>query len=260
MRNKFSKLISTGLLALAIAGTMTTISPVTAYAATEEEIKEYIQSDSYADGADDGILTKKEYNKLSSDDKKNYTEVQITDADGDTTKYYYNTSTSAVSDTLTDSTFDSLSQFNLKADVDGAANIMSGFTKVFQYGLGILVTLITIGMTVFTGFDIAYIAFPAVRQWFDTQKENGTKGMTRTDAKTGATKLTLVTEDAQFAVVSADMANTGKSPFVIYLQKRVISFVVLAVLLFVLLTGNINVITNIGVKLAAGFIKLIQGI
>lgn len=147
--------------------------------------------------------------------------------------------------------------YNLEADVGGAAGLLSGFTGPFQTFLGILVTVITVGMTLFTAFDLCYIAFPVFRGKMDDAKANGTKGLTRTD-KNGDTKLNLVTEDAQYAMVAADTIQTGKNPFVIYFEKRVISFIVLAVLLFILLTGNINILTNIGVKLASGILNAIN--
>jgi hypothetical protein len=191
--------------------------------------------------------------------------------DGNVHYYYYNSKERDVivaqANTLVDSGNEKTSSdyindlnntFPLSADVTGAAGLMSGFTPAFETFLGFLVTLLTIGMTVFTGLDLCYIAFPVFRGKCDDAKANGTKGMTTTDKKTGATKLTIISEDAQFSVVSADMVNTGKSPFVIYFQKRVISFVVLAVLIFILLTGNINIITNIGVKLASGILNVIN--
>ena len=74
----------------------------------------------------------------------------------------------------------------------------------------------------------------------------------------GETKLNIVTEDAQFAVISAETAQTGQSAYLIYFKKRIISFVILAVLIFILLTGNINILTNIGVKLASGVLEAIN--
>jgi len=148
--------------------------------------------------------------------------------------------------------------FTLKADVGGATGTMSGFQKPLEVFLGILVTLITIGMTIFTAFDLCYIAFPVFRGKMDEAKANGTKGVTKT-GKGGETKLTIVTEDAQYAVVAADMANSGENPFLLYFKKRVVSFVVLAVLLFVLVTGKINILANIGIKLADGILNMING-
>ncbi len=150
--------------------------------------------------------------------------------------------------------------YKLNADVGGASELIGdGFKKSFQVFLGLIVTLITVGMTIFTATDLCYIAFPVFRGKMDEAKASGTPGITGRNTKTGETTLRIVTEDAQYAMVAADMANTGRNPFLIYFKKRVVSFVVLAVLLFILLTGNINVITNIGVKLASGIINAING-
>jgi hypothetical protein len=147
--------------------------------------------------------------------------------------------------------------YDLSADTTGAASLMSGIEGPLKTFLGILVTLITVGMTIFTAFDLCYIAFPVFRGKMDEAKANGTPGATHTNSK-GETKLTIVTEDAQFAVVSAETAQTGQNAFMIYFKKRIVSFVVLAVLIFILLTGNINLITNIGIKLASGILEAIN--
>lgn len=148
--------------------------------------------------------------------------------------------------------------FTLKANIPEAVGVMSGFTHPLEVFLGIMVTLITLGMTVFTTFDLCYIAFPLFRGKMDEAKANGTKGVTKT-GKGGETKLTLVTEDAQYAVVAADMANSGENAFLVYFKKRVLSFIVLAVLLFILVTGKINILANIGIKLADGILRVLSG-
>lgn len=147
--------------------------------------------------------------------------------------------------------------YDLSADTRGAAGLLSGLEAPLRTFLGILVTCITVGMTLITAFDLCYLAFPLFRGKMDDAKSNGTKGVTRTNSK-GETKLNIVTEDAQYAVVAAETVQTGKNPFIIYGQKRVVSFVVLAVLIFILLTGNINILTNIGVKLASGILDAIN--
>lgn len=150
-----------------------------------------------------------------------------------------------------------LNSYSLQADIEGASEVMSGFKKPLGVFLGILVTLVTLGMTLFTGLDICYIAFPVFRGKMDTAKSNGTRGLTKT-GKDGETKLTFITEDAQYAVVAADMANTGANPFWIYAKKRIVSFCILAILLFIFVTGKINIVANMGVKLVSGILNMIN--
>ena len=61
-------------------------------------------------------------------------------------------------------------------------------------------------------------------------------------------------------MVAADTVQSGKNPFVIYFGKRLISYLVLAVLIFILLTGKITVFTTIAVNLVSGLIDIISGL
>ena len=177
--------------------------------------------------------------------------------------YYYNTSDTSVIISKAkgldgDEAVDQLDDYyNLQADVAGAAGLLSGIQQPFQTFLGALVTVITVGATVFTALDLMYITFPVFRGKMDDAKASGTKGLTR-QGKNGETKLNWITEDAQYAMIAADTVQSGKSPYIIYFKKRVIALVVLAVVLFILLTGNINILTNIGIKLAAGILDMIS--
>lgn len=191
-----------------------------------------------------------------------YNNFQVT-VNGVTTTYYYradnetaimNKAKSLKGQAQIDSLDD---YYSLEADVEGAAGLVEGLKGPISTFLGILVTFLTVGMTLFTAFDLCYIAFPVFRGKMDDAKANGTRGVTRTNSK-GETKLNIITEDAQFAVISAETAQTGQSAYLIYFKKRIISFVILAVLIFILLTGNINIITNIGVKLASGILEAIS--
>jgi hypothetical protein len=270
IKSKLGLIIVAFLIAVSM---FTMINPVKAYAGTSAQIKEVIEK--YAPEANNsdysGWPSKLQpYFSTAYNKDDGFTQVIEGKINGNSYEYYYNPDEAsaiiAIADALDKSTektgediVNDLDEvYTLKADVKSAAGVMNGFTSVFQTFLGFIVTMLTIGMTVFTALDLCYIAFPVFRGKCDDAKANGTKGVTSTDKKTGATKLTIISEDAQFSVVSADMVNTGKSPFVIYFQKRVISFIVLAVLIFILLTGNINIITNIGVKLASGILEVIN--
>lgn len=147
--------------------------------------------------------------------------------------------------------------YNIEADIEGANTLVEGLKGPISTFLGVLVTFITVFMTVFTALDLCYIAFPVFRGKMDEAKANGTKGMTHR-GKNGETKLTFITEDAQFAVINAETAQTGRSAYLIYFKQRVVSFIVLAILIFILLTGNINILTNIGVRLASGILEAIS--
>lgn len=271
MKNLKLRVVALFISVIMTLGLFLAISPVNAYAADEPDCKTVSdvvntygpngtnnESGEWPEALKDKFITGSELSQPGID-PKDYTSVKAKNGK----MYYYKTD---ASDSIVSSikiqknkeTLADLNQFNMKADVGGASALMSGFFGPFKLFLGIIVTLITVGMTIFTGFDLCYIAFPVFRGKMDDAKANGTRGITRTDSKTGETKLNLVTEDAQYAMVAADTVQTGQNPFVIYFKKRVVSFIVLAVLLFVLLTGNINILTNLGVKLADGILRAIN--
>lgn len=145
----------------------------------------------------------------------------------------------------------------IEADTSAAAAMLSGFTPVLSLMLGIIVTLITVFMTVFSAFDIAYIAFPVFRNKCEDAKVNG-GGLARTKSN-GETQLRFVTDDAQYAVQQGSV-ESGKSPWAIYFKKRVMSYILLAIILFILMTGNITLITNIAVNIVAGIMDVLGGL
>ena len=148
---------------------------------------------------------------------------------------------------------------NITADVETASTMLSGFYPILSTVIGLMVILISIGMTVFSAFDLCYIAFPVFRNHCEDAKQSGGGLMAKTNKSTGETKLRFVSDDAQYAVNAADTTQSGKNPFVIYFGKRLLSYIVLAILLFILMTGNITVFTNLALKVVNGVLELIQG-
>ena len=150
------------------------------------------------------------------------------------------------------------SGLGIEADTSTATEMMKGFIPVINIVIGALVILISIGMTIFSAFDLCYIAFPVFRNKCEDAKQSGHGLMTKKNKSTGETSLRFVSDDAQYAVVAADTTESGKNPFIIYFGKRVISYIVLAILLFILFTGNITVFTNMAISLVQGILDLIS--
>lgn len=147
---------------------------------------------------------------------------------------------------------------NIGADTAGATALLSGFAPIISLVVGIIVVLVTMGMTLFTAFDIAYIAFPVFRNKCEEQKMNGTGYNVKKDSS-GNVSLRFVTDDAQYAVSEGTIEN-GKSPWGIYFRKRIMSYVLLAIVLFILLTGNISLITNIALNIVSGIMNVLSGL
>jgi hypothetical protein len=148
---------------------------------------------------------------------------------------------------------------NISANMTGAYGLLRGFTGIIQTLLGILVVLITVGTTIFTGFDVCYIVFPTFRNKCEDQKASGS-GMFAGGTKTasGETKLRFISDEAQYAVNAAQTLETGKNPLIIYFSKRVIAYMVLAVVLFIFLTGRVTVFTDLALKVVSGILDIIQ--
>lgn len=147
---------------------------------------------------------------------------------------------------------------HIGADTAGATAMLAGFTPLISLLIGIIVVLVTMGMTLFTAFDIAYIAFPVFRNKCEEQKMNGTGYNVKKDSN-GNVSLRFVTDDAQYAVSEGTIEN-GKSPWGIYFRKRIMSYVLLAIVLFILLTGNISLITNIALNIVSGIMNVLSGL
>jgi hypothetical protein len=144
--------------------------------------------------------------------------------------------------------------------ISTATTMLSGFTGILNTLIGIIVVLISLGMTIFSAFDLCYIAFPVFRNKCEEAKQSGNNIMTKQSKNGGEAKLRFVSDDAQYAVVAADTVQSGKNPFVIYFGKRMISYIVLAILLFILMTGNITIFTTLALRVVSGILEVIQSI
>jgi len=152
-----------------------------------------------------------------------------------------------------------MDNLHIISDHASAETLMGGFIPILNVALGVITTLITIGMTFFTAFDVAYIAFPVVRTAFDDAVTTNNPKMTKTNSKTGETELRFVSDDAQYAVKTCSI-ESGKSPWGLYFKRRLVSYIMLAIILFILLTGNIDLITNIVLNMIGGIMEVLQNL
>jgi hypothetical protein len=134
-----------------------------------------------------------------------------------------------------------LNQANVNPDTGTAMGLLSGIMPAINVVLGLMVVVISIGMTVFSALDIIYLAFPAFKLMVDNSIEQGDKG-TRT-TKDGTVTSRWVTQDAIMAAQDAE--KTHGSPWGPYFKRRILAYVFLAAILFILLTGNIFSITTL---------------
>lgn len=146
----------------------------------------------------------------------------------------------------------------VEADTEGAMAAMEGFVPVINIILGAITVIITMLLAVFTAFDVCYITFPVFRNKCEEQKASG-QGMMVGKTANGGTKLRWVSDEAQFVVDQCNV-DSGKSPLAAYLGKRIFSYIAVSIILFILLTGNINVITNLALKIVSYIVDMVSSL
>lgn len=148
--------------------------------------------------------------------------------------------------------------FDISPDFDYAGKILAPLNRLVSTVVGIAVVAITLLMTVNTAFDIAYIAFPVLRGMMIDSKNSG--GAMSKKGADGSVSLRFVTDEAQFAVEQATTGNGGGNAMTTYFKKRIFSYIILSIMLFILLTGNISLITNLAVKVVSGLMSVLLDI
>lgn len=159
---------------------------------------------------------------------------------------------------VTDDTVNITNGLDISANTSQATDMLSGVIPIVNIFLGLVVVLITAGLAVFTACDVMYITMPVFRNKCEDAKAAGT-GPAVTKTANGGTKLRFVTDEAIYAVNNCGL-DTGKNPLTVYLGKRVLAYIIVSILLFILLTGNISIITNIAVKVVSGLMNVLQGL
>lgn len=152
-----------------------------------------------------------------------------------------------------DSTKDEISSaLDIKADINGASQTLSGLQPFITQILGIICYIAILAMAIFTSFDICYITMPVFRGKMENKASHGGMG-TRESKATGERKVALITDDAIQAV--EESANSGKKPLVIYLTKRIGSYIAIAIVIYLLMSGNISLIVELALKAVSGLME-----
>lgn len=150
-------------------------------------------------------------------------------------------------------------ELDINADTQSAGVMLSGLAPIVNLFLGIIATLIMFGMAISSSLDICYIAFPVFRNKLEDAKAEGKAGISKKSAN-GEVSLRWVTDDAQYAISSTVSEGGGKSPWGVYFKKRVGSYIFLTIIMFILLTGNITLITDIALKVVSGILRIMQSL
>jgi hypothetical protein len=144
-----------------------------------------------------------------------------------------------------------LSSAGVQPDTGSALTLMTGMMGFVNTALGIIVVVMSIGMTIFSALDITYIAFPVFQNKVDSQVESGGKNTRKN--KEGETSSRWVSDDARNAVKEANANNA--QPWMPYFKRRVLAYIFLSIMLFILLTGNIFAITSMVTGVLSGLFE-----
>lgn len=151
---------------------------------------------------------------------------------------------------------------NVTPDTEHATEMMSSAQPIINIFVGLIVYGILIGLPILTALDLFYLTIPAVREKCDEIKNNnmGSSNLAvKTSRRTGETKLRWISDEAQYAVKFASYEE-GKSPLAVYAKKRAGAHIVLAILITIFLTGNIQILMQLGVTLVSGLMSVFVGV
>ena len=113
--------------------------------------------------------------------------------------------------------------------------------------LGIAAGFIVIGLFIITVLDICYMMIPPLQEVIRGKGWDG--------AVDNGSKFRLVSKDAIHSVREAYVS--GRSALLYYLGKRLKTYVIAAIILFVIVSGS-KIIVDLSVKLVSGLLKLLK--
>lgn len=142
--------------------------------------------------------------------------------------------------------------FNLKADTATASVTLAPFQNALSTISGLIVYGMLILLTFSNGLDICYLSIPWIQSLLD-----GKASDTKTNSD-GSAKVPLVSAEASYAHKQAETGEDYRNPLLIYASKRVVFLIVDAILVFMLLTGQMGLLIQIVLNLFSGFIDVIQ--
>ena len=160
-------------------------------------------------------------------------------------KYDKYKSTKSGTDQAKDAIEDIKDGLNVKADISAAAGTLAPIIEIVNTVIGILATAILILVGLFTAIDILYLEVPALHESMDGKAME--KGQSN---KSGGVKPKIVSEDASNAYKEA--TEQGKNVLITYLKKRVVAYVAVAIVLYMLLSGNLSLIVEVVLKMLNG--------
>lgn len=134
---------------------------------------------------------------------------------------------------------------DVNPDLGSAQKTLDPLIEIVNTIIGILATAILILVGLFTAIDVLYLEVPAFHNSMD--QKGMEKGQTN---KSGGVKHKLISEDASQAYQEA--TESGKNVLIVYLKKRIVAYVAVAIVLYMLLSGNLSLIVEVVLKMLNG--------
>lgn len=136
------------------------------------------------------------------------------------------------------------------ANIADAQVALSGFQDMLALLMGIGATIAVLGLGLFTTVDVCYLSIPVLHTQMDNVGSSG--GKMSAQSKEGGTKFALVTDDAVYSYNKAQ--EDGKQPWGIYLKRRIVTFIMMAIIIYILMTGKVDIIIDLALKMTGGII------
>ena len=136
----------------------------------------------------------------------------------------------------------------IRANTAAANRLLSGLMGPVGLILGIIVWVVTVGIVIYTAFEIMYVVFPFMHNAISGEAgEKKGKGLDK-----------MVSGDARRAVEIGDRGEAN--PLVYYLKSRIIVYVVLGAMIVILVTGTATNLMNLGAEMGNGVTNALEGV
>ena len=190
--------------------------------------------------------------------------------DGSTAIYYYNPANESaivngagINSSLTE-TNDKIDEMtgnlNIQADTAGGAELVSGLVPIVNVMVGVIILAIVLGLMLYTGFDVMYLAFPVFRSFSEDKLQDGKTGVMVKKTSNGEAKYRFISDEAVRAYQQSIVDGGNKQPYIKYVVSRSWAYIALAIIVSVLLTGNYSVFLKIGLRIGEGIVNIVQDV
>lgn len=258
---RLSKYIAAFVMALMLTGIFGNVT--VAQAATVGEVEEYEKWTDYVssyfgdvgvpagltDVNGDGSINAQDFEKALSDSNA------ANDAMRDSFISYLQSKglkPKSKSDQVADKIGEINDKVNIKADLEGGSAWLSEETiALISQIIGFLTVIVLMAVGLFTAVDIMFLTIPPLHAALE--EKAAAKGTTD---KNGNAKPRIVSTDASLAWQEA--AETGKNVLIIYLKKRLIAYIAIAIVVYMLLSGNLTAIITLVLKLISGALDSVE--